>query len=438
MDRWAAAHGGLAPVVVMPDAIGVGPGQPAVHELRARPGGHLSDVRTSISWVTSHAAGRPTFMPTGRSAGFSYGGTCALQLAVAHPAPASRTSWTISGQQSPHARRPRRGPWRPRSAAIEAGVRRRRPARGTGRGIRSPVRPATSPSARRTPRTAAGQQVVAAAARAAGMSITFTGSSRAGTTGACGGPPSSSRCRGSPPGWDSRSDRSGSGAARCGNAVRAAPPQSGHGRRARGADDRRRSPPTPSSRVRSRGRLAGRRHGVCTTGLDAADVGGSGAPAPSPPTAWPSPGSLALLGPAERRLGSAASGRRAGRRPGARGHRRAAWRPRPGGRGPPATSGRASCRRWWWSGRSRGCSPSPAGTRAAMPALWRRRVRLGLSIILSALVLYSGTAGDVIRMSAVAAGARGRLAAALVGGPPHPRPTRVAARSGRWWRWSSP
>ena len=37
---------------------------------------------------------------------------------------------------------------------------------------------------------------------------------------------------------------------------------------------------------------------------------------------------------------------------------------------------------------------------AAMPALWRRRVRLGLSIILLALVLYSGGAGDVVRMSA--------------------------------------
>ena len=37
---------------------------------------------------------------------------------------------------------------------------------------------------------------------------------------------------------------------------------------------------------------------------------------------------------------------------------------------------------------------------AAMPALWRRRVRLALSISLLALVLYSGTAGDVVRMAA--------------------------------------
>lgn len=37
---------------------------------------------------------------------------------------------------------------------------------------------------------------------------------------------------------------------------------------------------------------------------------------------------------------------------------------------------------------------------AVMPALWRRRARLTLTISLLALVLYSGTAGDVVRLSA--------------------------------------
>ena len=35
---------------------------------------------------------------------------------------------------------------------------------------------------------------------------------------------------------------------------------------------------------------------------------------------------------------------------------------------------------------------------ARMSALWRRRVRLALSIILAALVLYSGTTADVVRL----------------------------------------
>jgi phosphatidylglycerol lysyltransferase len=60
---------------------------------------------------------------------------------------------------------------------------------------------------------------------------------------------------------------------------------------------------------------------------------------------------------------------------------------------------------------------------ARTPALWRRRVRLGLSIALVALVLYSGTTGDVVRLTSWCAGlAAGSLlrrpdeAAA----PPHP------------------
>ena len=61
------------------------------------------------------------------------------------------------------------------------------------------------------------------------------------------------------------------------------------------------------------------------------------------------------------------------------------------------------------------------GTPPAMPALWRRRLRLSVSIILLALVLYSGTAGDVVRLSA---GCSGSAAGPLL----HPlRRARVAA-----------
>jgi phosphatidylglycerol lysyltransferase len=60
---------------------------------------------------------------------------------------------------------------------------------------------------------------------------------------------------------------------------------------------------------------------------------------------------------------------------------------------------------------------------AAMPALWRRRMRLSLSIILLALILYSGSAGDVVRMSAwllgIATGTLLHLSAERLP-PPHP------------------
>ena len=74
---------------------------------------------------------------------------------------------------------------------------------------------------------------------------------------------------------------------------------------------------------------------------------------------------------------------------------------------------------------------------AAMPALWRRRMRLGLSIILLALVLYSGAAGDVVRLSAWLLGLG---AGALLHRHPRTRRSRAtpaAGRRGRWSRWSS-
>jgi phosphatidylglycerol lysyltransferase len=60
---------------------------------------------------------------------------------------------------------------------------------------------------------------------------------------------------------------------------------------------------------------------------------------------------------------------------------------------------------------------------ARTPALWRRRVRLALTITLVALVLYSGTAGDVVRLTSWCAGlAAGRLVRrpGEAAAPPHP------------------
>lgn len=98
MDGWAAAHRGLAPVVVMPDALGGLTANPLCMDSRlGRADTYLAvDVP---AWVLSHLG---VDADTGHWAvgGFSYGGTCALQLAVAHPA-LFRTFFDASGQQAP-------------------------------------------------------------------------------------------------------------------------------------------------------------------------------------------------------------------------------------------------------------------------------------------------------------------------------------------------
>jgi phosphatidylglycerol lysyltransferase len=66
---------------------------------------------------------------------------------------------------------------------------------------------------------------------------------------------------------------------------------------------------------------------------------------------------------------------------------------------------------------------------ARLPALWRRRVRLLLSIVLGALVLYSGTAGDVVRLSGWLVGLTG--GALLVRPRETPLVTRPSRREGR-------
>jgi enterochelin esterase-like enzyme len=83
LDRWAAAHGGLAPVVLMPDATGGEVANPLCTDSpRGRADTYLA--RDVPAWVDAHLAVDPDHAHWAVG-GFSYGGTCALQLATAHP-----------------------------------------------------------------------------------------------------------------------------------------------------------------------------------------------------------------------------------------------------------------------------------------------------------------------------------------------------------------
>jgi enterochelin esterase-like enzyme len=98
MDAWANAHGGLAPVVVMPDALGSQIANPmCLDSALGRADTYLAqDVP---AWVASALQVDPDHSHWAVG-GFSYGGTCALQLAVAHPA-LFPTFYDASGQRAP-------------------------------------------------------------------------------------------------------------------------------------------------------------------------------------------------------------------------------------------------------------------------------------------------------------------------------------------------
>jgi enterochelin esterase-like enzyme len=98
MDAWAQAHGGLAPVVVMPDALGSPIANPmCLDSALGRADTYLAqDVS---AWVVSALQVDPDHRHWAVG-GFSFGGTCALQLAVAHP-DLFPTFFDASGQQAP-------------------------------------------------------------------------------------------------------------------------------------------------------------------------------------------------------------------------------------------------------------------------------------------------------------------------------------------------
>lgn len=97
-DTWAAAHGGLAPIVVMPDGTGGQVANPlCMDSALGKADTYLSsDV---VTWATSALQVDPNHAHWAVG-GFSYGGTCALQLAVAHP-DLFPTFLDVSGQQEP-------------------------------------------------------------------------------------------------------------------------------------------------------------------------------------------------------------------------------------------------------------------------------------------------------------------------------------------------
>ncbi|MCW2675921.1 MAG: xynZ [Modestobacter sp.] len=98
MDAWASAHNGLAPVVVMPDALGGEVANPlCLDSALGQADTYLS--RDVPEWVTAHLQidSAPAHWAVG---GFSFGGTCALQLATAHPQ-LFPTFFDASGQAGP-------------------------------------------------------------------------------------------------------------------------------------------------------------------------------------------------------------------------------------------------------------------------------------------------------------------------------------------------
>ena len=98
LDAWADAHHGLAPVVVMPDDLGSEASNPlCMDSARGKADTYLSvDVP---SWISDHLE-VDTDHADWAVGGFSYGGTCALQLATNHPALFS-TAFIASGQRAP-------------------------------------------------------------------------------------------------------------------------------------------------------------------------------------------------------------------------------------------------------------------------------------------------------------------------------------------------
>jgi S-formylglutathione hydrolase FrmB len=96
MDAFAAAHDGLAPIVIVPDVTGSPMGNTmCVDSKLGAAETYLTEDVTG--WLQTHLQADPTQLAIG---GFSFGGTCALQMAVRHP-DLYPTFLDISGQAEP-------------------------------------------------------------------------------------------------------------------------------------------------------------------------------------------------------------------------------------------------------------------------------------------------------------------------------------------------
>ena len=98
MDAFAAKHHGIAPIVVMPDALGTATGKQMCLDTK------LGDVESYLAvdvvrWVRTHLQ-VDTNTAHWAVGGFSYGGSCSLVLAVSHPT-LFPTFLDISGEITP-------------------------------------------------------------------------------------------------------------------------------------------------------------------------------------------------------------------------------------------------------------------------------------------------------------------------------------------------
>jgi S-formylglutathione hydrolase FrmB len=95
LDHYAADHAGIAPVVVVPDATGASLANPLC--LDSRLGRAETYLTVDVpAWLDSHLQ----VAPDRAVGGFSFGGTCALQLAVRRP-DVYPTFLDVSGQAEP-------------------------------------------------------------------------------------------------------------------------------------------------------------------------------------------------------------------------------------------------------------------------------------------------------------------------------------------------
>jgi len=98
LDAWADHHHGLAPVVVMPDDLGGEASNPLCMDSALG----KADTYLSVdvpAWISANLQ-VDTDHADWAVGGFSYGGTCALQLATNHPSLFS-TAFIASGQRAP-------------------------------------------------------------------------------------------------------------------------------------------------------------------------------------------------------------------------------------------------------------------------------------------------------------------------------------------------
>ena len=84
LDRYAAAHDGLAPIVVAPDQLGAPNRNPMCVDSRRLGRSETYVMTDTVDWIRKHLA--VATAPTGWGVlGFSEGATCAMQFSSAHP-----------------------------------------------------------------------------------------------------------------------------------------------------------------------------------------------------------------------------------------------------------------------------------------------------------------------------------------------------------------